>query len=306
MARNLVTVSPHMKNLAVLIAAIAALLWPIFAFVTVILFKAEIKRFIGRLRKGKLLGQEVELSEDLSRLNQSTIELTAKVAELPAVAADDGSQSNGQDAITRDLVSELKNSPKAALILLATQIEREARIILASVGLHTGKDYIPLHEAIPLLNKQYGGLPAYVISSLDLFRKVRNKIVHGGNAENEEILQAIDSGVTILNALKSIPRETNYVYAANVPVFRDNACTVPWEAITGVLLQSETPGGMKKFFRIFPTTRKHFIKGKRVAWEWNTGSKYFGPAWYHDPDSGEIKSAWSSSIEFIGRNLDEI
>lgn len=294
-----------MTNFADLIKAIASLLWPVFAFVTLIIFKEEIKILISRLRKGKLLGQEIELSEDLSRLNQSTIELTAKVAELPTISTEDLHPSI-TDTATKHLFNELKGSPKAALILLGTEIEREARIILASVGLHTGKDYIPLHEAIQMLNKQYGGLPRYITSSIELFRKVRNKIVHGSIAEEEEILQAVDSGVTILNALKSIPRETNYVYAANVPVFRDDACTVPWDLITGVLLQSETAGGMKKFFRIFPTTKKHFVKGKRVAWEWNLSSGHYGPAWYRDPDSREIKSAWSSAMEFTGRNLDEI
>jgi hypothetical protein len=55
--------------------------------------------------------------------------------------------------------------------------------------------------------------------------------------------------------------------------------------------------------RIYATTKTHFQKGKQVAWEWNTG-RAWKEAWYRDPDSEEIRSAWSGSAEFVGRHLD--
>jgi hypothetical protein len=58
-------------------------------------------------------------------------------------------------------------------------------------------------------------------------------------------------------------------------------------------------------FRIFPTTRTHFQKGKRVAWEWNM-AKVWPAAWYRDPDTGEIKEGWVSAAEFVGRHLDDV
>ncbi|HCG5526981.1 TPA: hypothetical protein NJ013_004389 [Vibrio parahaemolyticus] len=54
-----------MNEISELLKAIAALLWPIFAFVTLFVFKDQIAEAIGRLRKGKLLGQELELSDSL-------------------------------------------------------------------------------------------------------------------------------------------------------------------------------------------------------------------------------------------------
>ena len=60
-----------------------------------------------------------------------------------------------------------------------------------------------------------------------------------------------------------------------------------------------------KTHRILPTTRTHFQKGKRVAWDWNMQKKW-PTAWYRDPNTGGVKRAWIKSAEFIGRHLDDI
>ena len=52
-----------------------------------------------------------------------------------------------------------------------------------------------------------GQLPPHVPSSLKLFSQVRSKIVHGGGADDAEVLCAIDSGLTLLKALHAIPLE---------------------------------------------------------------------------------------------------
>ena len=43
----------------------------------------------------------------------------------------------------------------------------------------------------------------------------------------------------------------------------------------------------------------------RVAWEWSFDNVW-SEAWYKDPETNEIKSAWHSAAEFIGRNLDDL
>jgi hypothetical protein len=60
-----------------------------------------------------------------------------------------------------------------------------------------------------------------------------------------------------------------------------------------------------KALRVFPTTRTHFERGREVAWDWNR-DRSWGPAWYRHPDSGDLQHAWDSSLEFIGRHLDDI
>ena len=57
-------------------------------------------------------------------------------------------------------------------------------------------------------------------------------------------------------------------------------------------------------FRIFPTTKKHFKVGERVAWEWSFDESW-GQSWYKAED-GKCKKAWLSSAEFVGRHLQDV
>jgi len=49
-----------------------------------------------------------------------------------------------------------------------------------------------------------------------------------------------------------------------------------------------------------------------VSWEWNRqNEKGWGASWYQELDSNDpsrrtIKSAWGDSLEFVGRNLEDI
>lgn len=293
-----------MKDVAALISAIASLLWPIFAFAVLALYRRQLGNLIARLRKGKLLGQEIELDESLDKLEQSAAAVAEEVAALPASAGSTATADLADDP-SGGILREASRSPKAALLLLASELEREARQVLASVGHLKRQKYIPLSQALEVLQKQFGGLPGHIPSSLKLFWEVRNRLVHGGQADEEEILRAIDSGLTILKALRAFPRETNFVYHPGVEVFQNATCTVPWANAKGVILETETPGGTRRFFRIFPTTRTHFQKGRRVAWEWDNGTTW-KDAWYKDPDTGEIKLAWNSAMEFVGRHLEDV
>jgi hypothetical protein len=49
------------KDAAELISAVASLLWPLFAFTSLFVFKKQIGDLVGRIKRGKLLGQEIEL-----------------------------------------------------------------------------------------------------------------------------------------------------------------------------------------------------------------------------------------------------
>lgn len=295
-----------MKDVAALISSIASILWPTLMFVILLMFRKQIGDLIARLRKGKLLGQEFELDESLDRLERVAVTVAEEVAALPTTAEDIApEQPTTPDTLTADILREAVRSPKAALLLLASELEREARQLLASGGHLKEEKFVPLSQALGMLQKQFGGLPGHISGSLKLFWEVRNRLVHGGRADDGEILRAIDSGITILKALRAFPRETNYVYHPGVPIFKDPECKELWPVGKGVILETETPGGTRRFHRIFPTTRTHFQKGKRVAWEWN-GSTTWTAAWYKDPDSGETKMAWTSAMEFVGRHLEDV
>ena len=71
-----------MKEVSALLQAISSLLWPIFAFVTLFLFKKQIGDAIGRFKKGKLLGQEFELNDSIKNLHHSANGINGVGAKL--------------------------------------------------------------------------------------------------------------------------------------------------------------------------------------------------------------------------------
>jgi len=194
-------------------------------------------------------------------------------------------------------------SPSAALLALGAEIEREVRELLASLGLLLGRTSVPLQQALAELSTY--GLPKHLPGSLELFWDVRNKLVHGRTSSPDDVLRAIDSGVAILKALYAIPRETNIVYHPGVTVYADEKCMKPISDAKGLILETQSPSGVSVHRRIYPTTKTDYEKGKRVAWEWSDRHR-FGEAWYKDPDTGETKYAWTSSMEFVGRHLDQL
>lgn len=295
-----------MSELATLFQAIASLLWPLFAFTALFLFRPQIADLIRRLKKGKLFGQEIELDESLKRLDQSASSVEMEVAALPPPTAEitTPQEQVQEESVVRSVVTETARSPKAALILLASELEKIAREILATTGHLQGRRFIPVMQAIAELDQKFG-LPRHIPSSLKFFWEARNRLIHGGEGTDEDILRAVDSGLTILKALQAMPRETNVVHEPSVVVYSDVDLTTPMPNVHGVILETQAPGGTSKTFRIFPTTRTHFKKGHQVAWEWNMGI-VVGPAWYRSPETGDIQQAWLSSAEFVGRHLDDL
>ena len=296
-----------MSEIATLLQAVAALLWPLFAFTTLFVFRRQISDLVKRLKRGKLLGQEIELNESLEALNKSANTVEQEVAALPPPVTSQTSVVEPppqQEDTVRLVLSEAAKSPKTALILLASELEKLALQILASTGHLQGRRFMPIIRAIDELQRTLG-LPDHVQSSLKLFWSARNRLVHGGEGTDEDILRAVDSGLTILKALQALPRETNVVLEPSVPVYVDEDLTVEMPGERGVILETTAPGGAAKFLRIFPTTRTHFQKGKQVAWEWNT-QQVFPQAWYRHPVTQVSTEAWSSAAEFIGRHLDNL
>lgn len=295
-----------MSEFATLLQAIASLLWPLFAFTALFLFRPQIADLVKRLKKGKLFGQEIELDESLKRLDQSASSVEKEVAALPAPTAEitTPQEQVQEESVVRSIVTETARSPKAALILLASELEKVAREILATTGHLQGRRFIQVKQAIAELDLKFG-LPRHIPSSLKFFWEARNRLIHGGEGTDEDVLRAVDSGLTILKALQAIPRETNVVHETSVSVYSDASLTILMPNVHGVILETRAPGGASKTFRIFPTTRTHFKKGHQVAWEWNMGI-VVGPAWYRSPDTGEAQQAWISSAEFVGRHLDDL
>lgn len=292
---------------------VAAILWPLTVVAIVALFRAEISDLLRRLRKGKVLGQEIELDRSIAELERGAEELASR--PLPPIAASDpakarpvGETPSGIERDTAEILEMAGTSPKAALMQLSATIEREARRLLAATG-HA--DEIPRAASLRAMVEALERATSLQRGTLDVvrnFAEVRNRIIHGHqDVSNDEVLRAIDAGLIILKSLAAVPRERNVVYREWVTVYSDKDCTKEISDCHGVMLEATSAGGVMKSLRLYPTTRSHFRAGLEVAWEWNYGKKW-GPAWYRHPDNGAVQPAWEGALEFVGsasrRNLD--
>lgn len=307
-----------MKEFAELLQGIAALLWPILTFVLLLIFRREIVDVARRLKRGKFLGQELELDKSLDQLEEKAKAAAEQVPELPVVneqkrlgEADadkpailaDAVQNTEPDSldIIQKIIDLANSSPRLGLILLSSEIDKEVRRRLATMGLLERQR----HHLASDLKFFESSLPKSVMDAVHDFQAVRNKIVHGHKADPHDVIRAIDSGLTILKALKSLPSANYFVYHPGTNVYEDKECTQLRRDCKGLILEAVGPGGAQKTLMIYPTTRTHFEEGMQVAWEWNL-NKVWGETWYRDPDSGEVKYAWTSAGEFVGRNLEDL
>jgi hypothetical protein len=205
------------------------------------------------------------------------------------------------------ILEEAVQSPSVAMMRLSLEIDRQLRLIVAVTG--QLKDYAgqsPI-EALDLIAKamdEPSVLPQALRGTIESFWSLRNEVVHGGRIRQHLTIRAIDYGLRILKMLHSIPRRS-YIVVDTVPLLSDPAGNTLRADVRGVMLQILGIKGGIEGFKVYPTL-KTYIKGQSVSWEWDMRGPGWEETWYRDPASGEIKFAWSASLEFVGRPLDEI
>jgi hypothetical protein len=193
------------KELADLISALASLVWSLVPFAIIIWFGREIRAIAARIRRGKFLGQEIELDELQAKTEAAEISATATsrddrfyehtITVSPAPAENE----------IEEVLREASRSPRLGLMLLSAKIERAAREWAADTGLAARDRQRALSGIIRQLvaGEQ---LPEEAGEALNLFNQVRNRIIHGHDADDDEIGRAIDSGTRLLRLLLSRPR----------------------------------------------------------------------------------------------------
>lgn len=294
------------NNLIEIIKALASLAWPLGTFATIYYFKDELKDVLRRLKKGEILGNKIELSDRIDQLDQ-TVEVASSsipIKQFPETISEDNDSIDNE---TKRIIEDSIRSPKAALLLLSSDIEREARHILASSGLLDGKNFVSFGKMMNMLVER-GSMPNDLMGSVKMFWDVRNRLIHGiptGVESNDDMMRVIDIGSRLLKALKAVPRENKTVYLPDIAIYSDQDCTTLRDGIFGIMLETINSAHDTKAYRIYPTTMRNYKKGESVSWEWNMGM-VVGESWYKHPETGKISHAWSQSAEFIGRHLTDI
>ena len=284
----LAIVSVH--GLADLIRAIGDFAWPAVAGIALFLFRAQISGLAQRVTRARVFGQEFELS--LEKLATRAHD----VSELPSGPVENAPETDTTAAEVQSILREAATSPRVAVMTIAAELEADVRRLSAITG--WGRDARTVRQqlsSVPIADD--------LRSAVDDFWTVRNQVVHGSSASDDDVLRAVDYGLRILEALDRVPVETNLVEAV-VPVYEDPQAASRRMDVMGLVLKTIPPDGGDSHFRIFPTTRTDYEKGKQVSWEW--GPRQWGESWYRDPGTGEVKYAWTSSLEFVGRQLDEL
>jgi len=197
-------------------------------------------------------------------------------------------------------------SPKLALIDLSIEIERELRELTASMG------YIPRSPTVRAMVDvltQKGILPRSISAAVDQFWHVRNQSVHGFTATTDDIVSAIDSGLTILKLIRAIPTSTLTVQHPGIDVYSDAEGTQKREGVLGLILESTSPNGLIHSRRIVPieSAIRTYQKGESVSNEWANDPMRTAPmSWYHDSSTGQVERVWNNTPIFIGRPLEDL
>jgi hypothetical protein len=214
------------KDVADLISATASLLWPIIAITVVTWFRPELRALLARIRKGKFLGQEIELDELQAKTEEAeeaeeTEAITVKISGA-ASATGAGSVSPKSERLEAagkagfvaleseidEVLREAGGSPRIGLMRLSAKMERAARELASDVGLGSTHTNLSLSKIIRQL-VEAGQLTREDAAALGVFNRVRNQIVHGYDAEDAEIARAIDSGTRLLRILLARQRQPN-------------------------------------------------------------------------------------------------
>ena len=206
----------------------------------------------------------------------------------------------------KQILEEAIQSPAVAMMRLSLEIERQLRLILAVIGRlkdYTGQSPTEALDLIAMSNEG-SAIPPELRDILENFWDLRNSIVHGARSHHVIAMRAVDYGLRILRALQAIPRPS-FIVAARVPLFSDRYCQTLRDDVWGVILEHWGAKG-ENFGRHTHPSRKKYIEGGSVSWEWALNGPGWEETWYREPQTGETKLAWSESLEFVGRPLDQI
>lgn len=199
-------------------------------------------------------------------------------------------------------------NPKSAFMLLVLEIDRELRKLLASTGVlrrYLSHPAPTPPEALKILASVTGAIiPVELENKIAEFWSMRNSIAHHNTDDPPPV--AFDHGLSLLRVLRGVPRPSYIVRKANIELFSDKKCSVKRTNVKGVLIETFGADGKSQIKQVHPS-RKEYKEGMSLSWEWNPDRHIsWDETWYKDPVNEQCKPAWSGSMEFVGRDIDEV
>lgn len=205
-----------MKYLGYLVAALCALIiglraWLpdfrfdetsliLFAIGVLVLVLPELRDIIYRLRRFKGLGFELELEPKVAALTAKTQKAERVMEEAPTTEL----EYRRIPATVSSKLAEAATDPRAALLLLAIDIEQAARESAESFGLPEATRPLSAPALVRALFKKGVLIPETQAAFMD-FWAIRNQVVHGQHFEVSEgrLFELVELGLRVLRLLSA-------------------------------------------------------------------------------------------------------
>jgi hypothetical protein len=287
------------------IHAVAALGWPILLGTALFVFRKQLRELISRSEEIKTPIGEGKFRPpiDSAAVEQVKRQLPREAESASADVEDEsqpevGAEPRREDDITQYILDLATRDVRVAFIRLLDALETRVRDLASAWGgmdPHTAR----WQELLASLSEK-GIIPSGVASNVTLLDEMRGAVVHGSGAYQEgDALAALDAGLDLLVALDSIPVQGYEVVETDVPLYRDESCTTPWEDVSGVIVRQHKPKGRSGKPQGPYPTRKVYRPNDIVGWQWSFDEpprEYF----WCDPEGNAnlIRSAW-----FVGEHL---
>lgn len=152
----------------------------------------HVYQLLPYVKKLKVAGVEVELSDEIKKLSRDLDEAKESLAENKTFSIFDLFEKTQSEVL-----EVVKTDARAALMVLAARIEQLVMIRLAQKGLREKGRAIPMFRALTL-GIENGVFPNEALEPFREFWELRNRVVHG---------QAFEVESTVVQSLVSIGLE---------------------------------------------------------------------------------------------------
>ena len=162
-----------MDTLTFISNLVSALVWPSLLLGIMMLFKSEVANLLGRIKKIKHKGSEIDLAEEISDATKSA----------DKVLSESGLNSTPEQERIRKLAQD---SPRGAILDSWLSIEEAMVNYLIRhgvIGVDSNKPHYNLAQKIRMHNLDAPTLGQGIIEMLDKLKRIRNDAVHQTDAD---------------------------------------------------------------------------------------------------------------------------
>jgi hypothetical protein len=199
-----------------------------------------------------------------------------------------------------ELSELLRSNPVQAVVKATNYLEIAVRNLAGDIVLEVAVDSDWQSIASALVSR--GVLTSETVQAAAQIVALRNSVIHGPTADPREAALAVEGAITVIRAIRSIPRQVHRAYSL-LPLFADPNASKLYGKVEGLMICSFDTPGTDSRFTVFPT-QGWYEPGARLTWRWDV-TQAVGIAWYRHPIGGTIVKGWDKAALFVGAPMAE-